>query len=123
MDMRKMIEDFHAEYNKAFDAGDAPGCSKFFTEDVVLMPPDGPMIRGRQAFEASYRSRMGKNSGGTHTNKLVEFGVEGDMAYEIGTFAIEGSDTPEQGKFVNILRRQVDGSWMVTVSIFNSDGV
>jgi len=122
MDMRKTLENFHAAYNKAFNQGDAAGCAAFFTEDVALLAPDLPMIRGRKAFEESYQSRMDKDSGGTHTNKLVEYGVEGDLAYEIGTFAVTGANPPEQGKFVNILRRQADGTWKVTVSIFNSDG-
>ena len=79
------------------------------------------MIRGRKAFEEIYQSRMDTSRGGTHSNELVEYGVEGDLAYQVGTFAITGTNPTEQGKFVNILRRQADGTWKVTVSIFNSD--
>lgn len=121
MDMKKVLEDFDAAYNKAFNRGDAAGCAAFFTEDVILLAPDQPMTRGKRAFEETYRSRMGKASGGTHSNALVEFGVEGDLAYQVGTFAITGTKPPEQGKFVNVLRRQADGAWRVAVSIFNSD--
>ena len=42
MDMKKMLEDFDAAYNDAFNRGDAAGCAAFFTEDVVLMPPANP---------------------------------------------------------------------------------
>ena len=121
MDMRKILEDFDEAYNEAFNRGDAAGCAAFFTDDVMLLPPDEPMIRGKEAFEETYRSRIEQNTGGTHTNALVDFGVEGDLAYQIGTYAIEDSDPPEQGKFVNVLKRQPDGSWKVAVSIFNSD--
>lgn len=121
MDMRKILEDFDEAYNEAFNRGDAAGCAAFFTEDVMLLPPDQPMIRGRKAFEETYQSRIEDNSGGTHTNELVDFGVNGDLAYQIGTYAIADSDPPEKGKFVNILKRQSDGSWKVSVSIFNSD--
>ena len=78
-------------------------------------------LANKRAFEEIYLSRMGDNSGGTHSNDLVEYGVEGDLAYQVGTFAISGANPSEQGKFVNILRRQADGTWKVTVSIFNSD--
>ena len=122
MDMKKVLEDFDAAYNEAFNRGDAAGCAAFFTEDVILMAPDQPMTRGKKAFEEIYQSRMDKSSGGTHSNKLVEYGVEGDLAYQVGTFAITGTNPPEQGKFLNILRRQADGTWKVTVSMFNSDG-
>lgn len=121
MDMKKILEDFDAAYNDAFNRGDAAGCAAFFTEDVMLLPPGKAMTRGRQAFEETYASRIKDNSGGIHTNKLVDFGVSGDMAYQVGTYAIEDSDPPERGKFVNILKRQPDGTWKVSVSIFNSD--
>ena len=121
MDMKEVLEDFDAAYNKAFNQGDAAGCAAFFTEDVILLAPDQPITRGKRAFEEIYQSRMDKTSGGTHCNKLVEYGTEGDLAYQVGTYAVTGADQAEQGKFVNILRRQADGTWKVTVSIFNSD--
>lgn len=121
MDMKTFLEDFHEGYNEAFNRGDADGCAAFFTDDVVFLPPGEPMTRGKQAFLDSYRSRIKRNEGGTHSNALVDFGVEGDLAYEIGTFAIADTDPPEQGKFVNILKRQPDGSWKVAITIFNSD--
>ena len=119
--MKKFLEDFHAAYNDAFNQGDAARCASFFTDDVVLAAPGQPMTRGKKAFEATYRSRMDDSRGGTHSNALVEYGVEGDLAYEIGTYAVSGSNPVEEGKFVNVLKRQPDGAWKVAVSIFNSD--
>lgn len=121
MDMKKRLEEFDDAYNAAFNAGDAAACAAFFTEDVMLLPPGEPMTCGRAAFEETYRSRIKENTGGTHTNELIDYGVAGDMAYQVGAYAIEDSDPPEKGKFVNILMRQADGSWKVKVSIFNSD--
>lgn len=122
MDMKKFLEDFDAAYNEAFNRGDAAGCAAFFSEDVILMAPDQPMTRGKKAFEETYLSRMEQSTGATHSNELVEYGVEGDLAYQIGTYAVTGTNPPEQGKFLNILRCQADGKWKVTVSMFNSDG-
>ena len=121
MDMKQVLEDFDAAYNEAFNRGDADACAAFFTEDVILLAPDQPMTRGRSAFVETYRSRMDASRGGTHSNELVAYGVEGDLAYQIGTFAVSGTNPPEQGKFVNVLKRQADGTWKVAVSIFNSD--
>jgi ketosteroid isomerase-like protein len=121
MDMKKVLEDFDAAYNEAFNRGDVAGCAAFFSEDVVLMAPGEPMTRGKKAFEETYRSRMEQSTGGTHSNELVEYGVEGDLAYQIGTYAVAGTNPPEQGKFLNVLKRQADGTWKVAVSMFNSD--
>ncbi len=120
MDMKKMLEDFDAAYNEAFNRGDAAGCAAFFTDDVILLAPGEPMVRGRKAFEDIYRTRMAQSTGGTHTNELVEYGVDGDTAYQVGKFAVEGVEPGEQGYFVNVLKRQPDGTWKVAVSIFNN---
>lgn len=64
---------------------------------------------------------MDKAGDATHSNALIEYGVDGDLAYQVGTFAVRGTPQPEEGKFVNVLKRQADGSWKVAVSIFNSD--
>ncbi len=87
----------------------------------MLLPPGEPMTLGKEAFLETYRTRIKENTGGTHQNELIDFGVEGDMAYQVGTYAIENSYPPERGKFVNVLKRQTDGTWKVRVSIFNSD--
>lgn len=121
MDIKKAIEEIDAKYNKAFNEGDAAGCAAFFTEDVITLAPDQPMARGRKAFEEIIGSLIGKTKGGTHTNKLVEYGVEGDLAYQVGTFTVAGADPSVQGKFVNVLKRQPDGTWKISAVIFNSD--
>jgi uncharacterized protein (TIGR02246 family) len=121
MDIKKAIEDLDTAYNKAFNQGDAAGCAAVFTEDVITLAPGQPMTRGKKALEGILQSLIDKNSGGTHSNKLLESGVEGDLAYQVGTYALSGANPPEQGKFVNILRRQPDGTWKVSVAIFNLD--
>jgi ketosteroid isomerase-like protein len=64
---------------------------------------------------------MAQKSGGTHTNSLIEFGEDGDLAYQVGTFAVSDTTPSEQGKFLNVLKRQADGSWKVAITMFNSD--
>lgn len=48
---------------------------------------------------------MKENIGGTHTNELIDFGVDSDTAYQVGSFAIADSDPLVKGKFVNVLKR------------------
>jgi hypothetical protein len=51
----------------------------------------------------------------------------GDLAYAWGpyTAAVEvpGLEEPvkDVGKFLTVLRKQVDGAWLVSVAMFNSD--
>lgn len=63
------------------------------------------LLRGREAFIEAYKERMKENIGGTHTNELIDFGVDSDTAYQVGSFAIADSDPLVKGKFVNVLKR------------------
>jgi uncharacterized protein (TIGR02246 family) len=121
MNIKKTIEDINTAYNKAFNQSDAAGCASVFTEDAITLAPDQPMTRGKRALEEIIRSLINRTSGGTHSNKLVEYGVEGDLAYQVGTYAVTGTNALEQGKFVNILKRQADGTWKICVATFNLD--
>ena len=55
----------------------------------------------------------------------VQFGSDGDLAYHVGTFSVDAPTDEgmrkEEGKFVDMYKRQADGSWKIHVTIFNSD--
>jgi ketosteroid isomerase-like protein len=57
----------------------------------------------------------------------VEMDGAGDMAYVYGTYsmmlAMPGMEepVPDHGKYIEIWRRQEDGSWRLARDIFNSD--
>jgi ketosteroid isomerase-like protein len=78
------------------------------------------MLRGRQALQAFFQKYINQ-VGGTVSSQVLEWRVEGDLAYQMGTYTFADVKTPDQGKFVHIFRRQPDGSWKLHVAIFNSD--
>ena len=57
----------------------------------------------------------------------VEIEGRGDLAYVKGTFTMSmvppGAPGPitDVGKYIEIRRRQADGSWLIALDIFNSD--
>ena len=120
MDVKQAIENKNTVLRNAYDRGDSAGCAAVFLEDAVMLPPGQPMVRGREAIRELIQGWI-DNIGGTMSNPMKEFGVEGDLAYQVGTYALSGANPPEQGKFVNILKRQSDGTWKVSVAIFNRD--
>lgn len=119
--MKKGIEELDAAYTEAFNEGDVAGCAEVFTGDVITLVPEQPMARGKRALEDILRSMIDKTNGGTHSNKLVEYGVEGHLACQVGTYAFTGTNPPEEGKYVNILKRRADSTWKVFVSRFSTD--
>ncbi|UCE43111.1 MAG: SgcJ/EcaC family oxidoreductase [Candidatus Aminicenantes bacterium] len=112
-------------FDEAALAGDWNTLVAFFTEDAVLMGPNGPSIQGRSALMGMIES-LGMTIT-EHKIDLVEVDGYGDIAYARGTyvetFSIEGVEEPvkDEGKILTILRKQSDGSWLFAIWMYNSD--
>jgi uncharacterized protein (TIGR02246 family) len=111
--------------DKSALAGDWDAVASLFTEDVVMMGPNSPIIQGRSTL-----LEVMKSSGMTvteHVVELVEVDGYGDIAYGRATwketFSIEGVAEPikEEGKILGIFRKQPDNSWLIAVWMWNSD--
>jgi ketosteroid isomerase-like protein len=120
MDVKKAIEDKNEALRIAYNRGDSAGCVAVFVEDAVMLPANQPIVRGKKAIKELIQDWI-DNIGGTISNPMMEFGVEGDLAYQVATYAFKDTKTPDQGKFVEIFRRQQDGTWKVYLTIYNSD--
>ena len=96
----------------------------YYTADVVIMPPNGEVIRGREAAVA-FNEEFPPYEDLQFNHVQVD--GDGDLAYVYGTYTMvmataEGEDPVEdRGKYIEIWRRQADGSWRIALDIFNSD--
>ena len=57
---------------------------------------------------------------------IVEMDGRGDLAYIRGNYSLKmtppgAASTADRGKFIEIWRKQPDGSWKIKCDIFNSD--
>jgi ketosteroid isomerase-like protein len=106
-------------------AGNWNGVGAVMAEDVVLMPPGMPTMTGRAAFLEWAESQDMSFSEVTAT--AVEIEGQDGLAYLRGTYSqtytVGGVPEPISmtGKHLAILRKQPDGSWLVTVWIWNLD--
>jgi uncharacterized protein (TIGR02246 family) len=111
---------------QAFVQGNAAGIAEHFSEDAVLMAPDAPARKGRQAVKAYYQAIFDQYTTEL-TSDYEQVKVEGSLAYGRGSAQL--ILTPKQGgptvrstaKYLNILERQADGSWKTTHDIWNSN--
>jgi uncharacterized protein (TIGR02246 family) len=53
---QERIEQGAVAFEQAYASGDAEGLANFYTDDAMLMPPDGQTIVGKEAITAYYRS-------------------------------------------------------------------
>jgi ketosteroid isomerase-like protein len=95
----------------------------FFTEDAAFFPPNTPAKEGRAAIEAWGRSFPPFRDLRLETSEIVGLA---DLAYARGRYSMvllpPGSPAvPDSGKYIEIWRKQSDGTWKLVRDIFNSD--
>ncbi|MDQ3138826.1 MAG: DUF4440 domain-containing protein [Gemmatimonadota bacterium] len=116
-----------SSFATAVGAGDAAGVAAVYTADARLMPPNAATIEGREGiqkfwggFLAAYQLRIDLSAD--------EVEGRGDLAYMRGHFRLDGTSKAkdgapihDQGKYLEILRRQPDGTWRYAVDMYSSD--
>jgi ketosteroid isomerase-like protein len=120
------IKSFLATAGDAVNKGDVDAEVSRFTEDGIYMWPDAPAIEGRSALHEWFQQRFARVEAQLE-NDTQELEVFGDWAFERGTYVArirpKNSDhvVAVRGKYLNILRRQPDGSWKIARRIRNRD--
>ncbi|NNE76780.1 MAG: DUF4440 domain-containing protein, partial [Pricia sp.] len=100
--------------------------AKYFTQDALLMAPGKKVSVGRPAVTAYYQSIFDEFEVQL-TSHYEEVEVSGDMAYGRGEAIVRskphsgGTFTETSSKYLNILKRQPDGSWKTTHDIWNGN--
>ena len=116
------------EWSKA--AGSTKDVDKtvsFYTDDAVVMPPNIPTLTGKEPIRALWKSMLETPSfsGGWKATK-VEIARSGDLAYVSGNYEFKETDAAgkpitDKGKYLEIWKKQADGSWKCVADMFNSD--
>ena len=96
-----------------------------WVEDAIQMPPGAPSRVGKAEIRRAMRPLFGR----PRTRKVIiepeEVRILGDLAYAHGTYALEVAPEPGgeteicTGKFLDILKKQVDGSWKIAIDCHN----
>lgn len=114
----------------AENASDPEAAAALLTDDAVLMVPDFPVQEGNTACLAFFRDVMGwlAENFERHIRYVsAEIGVEGDVAFDRGTFSFTvtprsgGETTQTTGKYLWMLRRSATGTWVVSRLIVARD--
>ncbi len=112
-----------ADFVRAALANDADAIANLYTEDAVLMFPNEPAYVGREAI----RNRFAADTHLALTLPIDDVDGRGDLAYARGTFTYrfqqggEGDPMDDAGKWIILLRKQADGSWLTIADMYNSD--
>ena len=117
------IEATNQAWVKAVLAGDWVALAATYAEDAVLLPPNHEAVEGRAAIQAYFETFPPVSDVQLHP---IEVDGEGDVAYVRGHFVLtmtpEGSDPiNDSGHYLEVRRKQADGSWLTYRDIYNSE--
>ena len=108
-------------FMQAFNGAQVPQIVSLYTDNSVFMPPNQPVIRGREALKNFY-DEMVKDATDLRLN-VTEVGGAGAIAYQRGTYEMtlkgKGSDH-DRGKFLFVMRNMA-GTWRYEYAMWNSD--
>jgi len=113
-------------YCATVTAGDFDAYRTFWTEDVVWLPPNGPVVQGIDACMELNRPYF-KEYNSVETMSVEEIEVADRFAFVRvnytcqGTPKADGEPINEDGKGLFILIRKPDGSWVSTHCVWNSN--
>lgn len=108
---------------KSVEVGAAEAFNMYLADDAVQLPAPSDPVSGRESI---YR-RMKQSSGKYVLRwepKKAEVAKSGDMGYTWGMYTITSEDEHGErktthGKYLNVWKKQSDGSWKVLIDIGN----
>jgi uncharacterized protein (TIGR02246 family) len=112
---------------KAAQAKSLDGVVAAYSEDASWLPPNAPMVSGKAAVRASWARFLAAPGFNIdwQIDKL-EVGRSSDIAYLIVTYQLsmdgpDGKPASDNGKSIEIWKKQADGTWKLAADTFNSD--
>lgn len=121
------INAVRGQYVDAVNAGNLEAYGATLADDVVFMPPDSPVVSGKAAVVAWVKRDFIDPFKIQFQAKFNEVHVFGSLAFASGSFTLDltpksgGKQIQTTGKFMNVFRKQSDGSWKYAQAIFNFD--
>ena len=115
------------EWARVASAGDGIALTALYTSDATLLPPNEPPAKGEAVKK--YNVDMANAFSGPFELETTAVEGRGDFAVAVGTY--RATLTPkkagakpmptEEGKYVEVLKKQPDGSWKIVYDMWSSN--
>jgi len=116
------IQSLNDRFAQSFNAGDGAAVAALYTDDAVILPPGGEMMKGRSAIQAFWKGATEQLGDGKLTTVDVK-PLGSEAAREIGTFSFRTKAPQPQeitGKYV-VVWEKVGGDWKLATDIWNTN--
>lgn len=122
------IRTLETGWSQAYASKDIDKVTAYYSDDASVFIPGMPIITGKTNIVSKLGPLLGdKNFSLNFATDNVVVSKSGDMAYSDGTYTMTSTDSKtkkavsENGKFVTVYMKQVDGSWKAVADINNAD--
>ncbi|MGA3044520.1 MAG: DUF4440 domain-containing protein [Bryobacteraceae bacterium] len=120
------LRDLDAQWSKTAGAKDLDATIAFYSDDAVVMPGDAPVANTRQTIRDEWAPMLAPNASVSWQVNQAEVARSGDVGYARGVYQLvmkdaAGKATTEQGKFLEVWKKQADGKWKCAVDSFSAD--
>jgi uncharacterized protein (TIGR02246 family) len=125
IDESERIKGIYSASAAALAAGDVDALSMHYLDDAIQFPPDAPPLVGWEKIRGSLENELDGITFDTNT-EVIETVIVGECAYVWGRFRGIVSQQPgvhrtmTSGSFLDVLRRQTDGSWRIARSAWSN---
>ena len=122
---RSELGQMNRDFAAALNAKDAAAAAALYTEDAVLIPPGEPIVQGRAAIEEYWRGALELGGVRDVSVETMDALSSGSLGYETGSFVLtvdgpDGEPIIDRGRYIELLRREPDGTWRSTHGIWNA---
>jgi ketosteroid isomerase-like protein len=113
-------------YEESIRKADIEQLLSFVSNAVVYLPSNQPSFSGKENLRKWYRDYFNYYTPSENL-RCSQLEVKGDCAYLICDYSIlakenhSGKEVKDNGKLINIFKKQSNGEWEITYSIWNSN--
>jgi ketosteroid isomerase-like protein len=119
------IRQQHEAFVAAFNTKEVSKILDMYAENSVFMPPNEPIIRGKDALKHFYDELFNRQGASDLRMDVAEVAGHGTLAYQSGTYEMAlkpptGPAGRDRGKYLFVIRKMGNG-WKFHYTMWNSD--
>jgi ketosteroid isomerase-like protein len=120
------LRDADDQWSKAAGAHDLEETVSFYSSDAIVLPPNGPTITTKDGIHDMWKQIIRDMQSMSWKATRVEVAKSGELGYITGTYEMSIKDETgklinDKGKYLEVWKKQGDGSWKCSADMFSSD--
>jgi uncharacterized protein (TIGR02246 family) len=118
--VRESINEGNRNFSSAVARKDYAAMAALYTENAMVLPPDGAIVSGRRGIEEFWRSAASALGLTDVVLRTRDLEVAGDTAYEVGEADLKVGSGQVMVKYVVVWVKGGDGNWRLHRDIWNA---